>query len=208
MFALVLTSQAAILFQEDFNGYAGSGPLVAPQIGTWVQNGGTINIATYHTLLDGTAGSCMEFVDGMAHLIPGLEENFISYTALPIKIRYDFLMRRTAMNNQAFAAFASVAGEKVTYSKMYDANSTQDWISMYGKDPSGIKSFLVARDTWYTMEMELPVMSASGTFSTKYTIYDAAGTVIYTKNDQTSWSENAGADLIDKFIFQTGASPT
>ena len=205
MFALVSASQATILFQEDFSGYAGSGPLVAPQVGTWTQNGGAINIATYHALLDGTVGPCMEFVDGTAHLVPSLDANLVSYSALPIKITYDFLMRRTAMPDQAFALFAeNAAGEKVTYSKMYDANSTQDWISMYGKAPSGISNLLVARDSWYTMEMELPIMPASGTFSMKYTVYDAAGTVIYTKADQTSWSENAGSDLIDKIVFQAG----
>ena len=204
MFALVSASQATILFQEDFSGYAGSGPLVAPQVGTWTQNGGTINIATYHALLDGTVGPCMEFVDGTAHLAPTLEANLVSYSASPIKITYDFLMRRTAMPDQAFAVFANAAGEKVTYSLMQDANGTQDWIYMFGKDPSGITSYLAARDTWYTMEMELPIMPASGTFSMKWTIYDATGIVIHTESNQTSWSENAGSDLIDELVFQAG----
>ena len=205
IFTLVSASQATILFQEDFSGYATHGPLVAPQIGTWTQNGGTINIATYHTLLDGTVGPCMEFVDGTTHLVPTLDANFISYTESPIKITYDFLMRRTAIDDQAFALFAeNTAGEKVTYSKVYDANGTQDWISMFGKAPSGINNFLFARDTWYTIDMELPLMPASGTFSMKYTVYDASGAVLYTKDDQTSWSENAGSNLIDKVVLQAG----
>ena len=203
--ALVSASQAAVIFQEDFSGYAvATNPLNAPQVGTWTQNGGYAAVATYHTLLDGTAGPCMEFVDGTAHLVPSLEANFISYAASPIKVTYDFLMRRTAINDQAFSVFANAAGEKVTYSLMQDANGTQDWIYMFGKDPSGITSYLGARDTWYTMEMELPIMPASGTFSMKWTIYDATGVAIHTESNQTSWSGNAGSDLIDELVFQAG----
>ena len=205
IFALISVSQATVLFQEDFSGYSSYGSLVPPQVGTWTQNGGTINVAIYHTLLDGTVGPCMEFVDGTTHLVPTLDANFISYTESPIKITYDFLMRRTAISDQAFALFAeNVAGEKVTYSKVYDANGTQDWISMYGKAPSDIQNFLFARDTWYTIDMELPLMPASGTFSMKYTVYDASGAVLYTKDNQTSWSENAGSSLIDKVVLQAG----
>ncbi len=202
VFVLVSASQAAVIFQEDFSGYTeATNPLNAPQVGTWTQNAGYAAVATYHTLLDGTVGPCMEFVDTITGA-PTLEAKFTSYTASPIKIKYDFLMRRaTAFDDQAFPVFVKANGDIVAYSQLYDANSTQDWISMYGQSPSGINSYLSARDSWYTMEMELPVMPASGTFSMKYTIYDASGTVIYTKDDQTSWSSNAGADPIDELVF-------
>ena len=202
MLALVSASQATVIFQEDYSGYAAAGPLVAPQVGTWIQNGGTINIATYHTLLDGTVGPCMEFVDDSASF-PTLSANFISYTASPIRITYDFLMRRTAIDNQDFSVMTEAANEGVTYYKTSDANSTQDWIQLRDNGDANSITTYYARDSWYTMEMELPVMPASGQFTMKYTIHDAAGNLVYTK-DMLSWSASAGADLVDELLFRGG----
>lgn len=214
MLALVSASQGAVIFQEDFSGYTSGGTEalnLTAQVGTFSKSATGLIDVRVGTLMDGSTGAYLSYYDDSGSVNPFVIAETVSYSASPIRITYDFLIRRGTgfgpRNDQAAATYLRQSdGDDVVYIKKQDANTTSDWYSHIATAPGTSSDVRYSKDTWLTMELELPAMPASGAFEYKYTVSDASGVItpftgVGTKSDQDSYSTGAGAQLIDQLVF-------